>query len=68
MQEPDRSFIEKIVFLKTDPEKLPRMITGYKVNKYDVIFELTCGTQTTNHYDFEFTDDLNKIEVKGFGN
>lgn len=40
------------------------MITGYKVNKYDLIYELTCGTQTTNHYDFEFTSNLDEIKGK----
>lgn len=64
MQMPSREIIETIVYLKTDPEKLPRMITGFKVNKYDILFELVCGTCTSNHYDYEFTSNLEEIKGK----
>lgn len=62
--------IEEIVYLKTDSELSPRMVTGYKVTKHDVTYGLTCGTQVTWHYDFEITrkpQKLNSTEVKGLG-
>lgn len=67
----DRKFnIEDIVYLKTDSELYPRMVTGYKVTKHDITYELTCGTQVTWHYDFEMTTTpqrQNTTEVKGLG-
>ena len=55
--------IEEIVYLKTDPELLPRIITRYQVSKGSVVYELGCGAGTSWHYEFEFVrikDELNK--------
>lgn len=63
--------IEDIVYLITDSELYPRMVTGFKVTKHDVTYELTCGTQVTWHYEFEISktpQHPNKTEVKGLGN
>ena len=43
------------VYLITDPEQMPRMITGIIVNKYDLIYEMICGTHQSTHYDFEIS-------------
>lgn len=52
----DVSF-EDIVYLKTDVEQLPRMVTGIMLRKESVSYELSCGTTTSDHYSFEFTKD-----------
>lgn len=59
---------EEIVFLKTDPEKLPRMITAYKVTKNDITYECVCGTNLSWHYDIELSRDReDSTKIKGFG-
>jgi len=41
----------KIVYLVTDKDQLPRMVTGVKSCPYgDVLIELTSGTTTGFHY------------------
>ena len=60
MKQPE---IEDIVFLKTDPEMLPRMITGFTTRKSGVTYEIACGPGVSWHFDFEFVyskDELNK--------
>lgn len=47
------------VFLKTDTDQYPRMIISIRVNKYDLVYELTCGTVTSYHYDFEMSKEKN---------
>lgn len=54
---------EEIVYLKTDPELLPRMVTAYKVSKFDITYELICGTSVSYHYDYEIAKS--KEEIKG---
>lgn len=65
-----KTLIEKIVFLKTDQEYKPRIITKYEVSKDAVVFQLVAGTESSWHYEFEFTEDLDSIKNKnaaGFG-
>jgi len=47
------------VFLKTDREQYPRMITGYKVSPGGITYEVSCGTLTSWHYDFELSIEKN---------
>lgn len=48
---------EEIVYLKTDTDQLPRMVYGFIVYKTAILYRLTCGSQTSEHYDFEITRD-----------
>jgi len=57
---------EDIVYLITDPERLPRMVTAYKVNKYDITYELSCGTLVSWHYDFEISQSIPTNKKPGF--
>lgn len=58
---------EEIVYLKTDPENLPRICTGYKVTQKDITYELSCGTNVSWHYGFEIKKgDIDK-KTPGFG-
>lgn len=56
--ETDHNF-EDIVYLKTDPEQLPRIVTRFVVSKHSVIYELNCGTVCSAHYGFEISSVRN---------
>ncbi len=43
------------VYLSTDVEQLPRIITGIFIRQLGVIYELAQGEESSNHYDFEFS-------------
>lgn len=45
--------IKDLIVLKTDPDKLPRMITGIIVRPSGLIYEVSLGDYTTPHFDFE---------------
>lgn len=47
--------IGAIVYLKTDKEQEQRVVSGLIVGKYDVVYELSCGVNTSRHYDFEIS-------------
>lgn len=46
-----------ILYLKTDVEQLPRIVTGIMLRKDSVCYELSCGTESSDHYSFEFTKE-----------
>lgn len=47
--------IEDIVYLKHDPEQLPRMIIEIRIRKYDILYEVQSGTNISSHHDFELS-------------
>lgn len=49
--------IEQIVYLKTDPESLPRIVSCYRVYRNDVVYELCCGATVSCHYEFEISPE-----------
>jgi len=49
------------VYLKTDPDQLERIVTRLMVSPSNVSYELTSGTNTSWHYDFEITEDVNVL-------
>ena len=51
--------IKELVYLIHDPEQLPRMIIGYKVDESGVVWVLSCGDTISEHYAFEMSK--NKI-------
>lgn len=53
--------IGQIVYLKTDEDQLQRIITSIQVNKYDIIYTLTCGVTSSGHYDYEISDKKNVL-------
>lgn len=50
--------IEDVVYLKSDPDRLPRIVIRYTVSKYSTIYELSLADRVSTHYDFEITNDL----------
>lgn len=51
-----------IVFLKTDPDQLERQITGYIQRPNSIAYELSCGVETSIHYEFEITKEIDILK------
>ncbi|GGG97337.1 hypothetical protein [Pedobacter zeae] len=47
-----------IVYLKTDPEQLQRIVTRLFFNPGIVLYELSCGTDVSTHYEIEMTTEI----------
>jgi hypothetical protein len=46
-----------IVYLKTDPDQRPRIVTRFSVGATSMTYELTCGTVCSWHLDFEISTE-----------
>ena len=57
--------IGDIVFLKTDSEQLPRIVTGILLRNENYIYYLSNTITETTHYDFEISIEVNEL-VKMF--
>jgi hypothetical protein len=53
--------IGDIVFLKTDKEQVPRMITGILIRPYGYLFYLSKSDLETTHFEIELTSDINEL-------
>lgn len=49
--------IGQIVYLKTDREQYPRIVTAIAQRQGTVLYELSYGTSDAWHYDFEISVD-----------
>ena len=50
--------IGNIVYLVTDTDQSPRMITAITVcRNAELVYELYCGTVSSRHYDFEMSTE-----------
>ena len=49
--------IGNTVYLVTDIDQFPRLVTGFLVRKYDIMYELSSGQFCSNHMDFEITQE-----------
>lgn len=58
--------IEDLVYVKMDPEQQPRIITGFKISKYDILYEASDQFGANYYYDFELSK--NKDVVKATSN
>ena len=58
----DNSFeLKQIVYLITDTDQRPRIVTRIKVGVSGLVYELCCGTCISDHYDFEISDSVNVL-------
>lgn len=53
--------IGEIVYLKTDFEQLPRMVTGILMRPYGLIYHLSNNTIETTHYQIEISKDVDEM-------
>jgi hypothetical protein len=54
----------EIVYLKTDGEQQPRIVTAIIVcpdNSF--LYELACGVHSSKHYDFEISQEKNFVNA-----
>lgn len=51
--------IRQTVYLITDEEQKPRVITSISVQPNDLLYVLACGRETSEHFDFEISDKPN---------
>lgn len=55
--------IGETVYLSTDPEQEPRLVTGILIKPNDLImYELAYCEDTSYHYGFEITKDIDLIK------
>jgi len=47
--------IGDIVYLSTDEEQLMRLVTSINISNNDLLYQLSCGSNNSNHYDFEIS-------------
>lgn len=52
--------IGDIVFLKTDTEQAPRIITGILMRPNGFLYYLSNSTSESTHYEIEISKDLNE--------
>jgi hypothetical protein len=44
-----------ILYLKTDKDQLPRILTRMQFSKDSTMYELSCGNGSSWHFDFEMS-------------
>ena len=49
--------LKQTVYLKTDTEQSPRIVTAMTIRDTSIIYELSCGTVTTWHIAYEISED-----------
>lgn len=55
--------IEDIIYLKTDTDQLQRIVFAFIVTKDSVLYRCSCGTQISDHYDFEISTEKDYAKV-----
>ena len=50
-----------IVFLITDSDQSRRIITGIDIRISGAVYELSCGQNTSTHFDFEFSKEKHLV-------
>lgn len=53
----NRFNLKQTVYLKTDTDQKPRIVTGILVKPSDLLYELSCGADNSNHFDFEISKE-----------
>lgn len=53
--------IGQVVFLKTDPDQLPRIVTQIKITSKDILYQLSICASVSDHYDYEISENKNVL-------
>ena len=59
---PNAYEIGETIYLKTDPDQLPRVVTCIQVTKQDLVYFVASGERESHHYDFEMSKEKNFAE------
>jgi hypothetical protein len=54
-------FIKDVVYLRTDKEQCPRIVTGITIREGSVTYGLSHGAAESWHYGFEITKEENLL-------
>lgn len=54
--------IGDLVYLKTDNDQSQRMIVSISVRKRDLLYELSFGSVSSWHYEFEITEEKDVLK------
>jgi len=49
------------VYLITDTEQEKRLVTSITLNPGNVVYQLSCGTTASSHYEFEISPEVNML-------
>lgn len=49
--------VTDLVYLKTDIQQLPRIVTGITISHNSISYQLNAGTEVSYHYDFEISTE-----------
>lgn len=52
-----------IVYLKTDPDQLERIVTGFSIKLNSICYNLNHATTESWHWDFEITKDRDILKT-----
>lgn len=53
--------IGQLVYLKTDPDHLARVVCRFTVAPTGITYALNCGSLESFHFDFEITEDKTEL-------
>ena len=53
--------LRQVVYLKTDVDQSPRLVTSIRIDSTGLIYQISCGTQTSDHFDFEISEIKNIV-------
>lgn len=58
--------LKQVVYLKTDKDQSPRLVTAVMVcADGGILYELTCCTGSSKHYDFEISEEKDVLADLG---
>ena len=49
------------VFVKTDIDQQQRIVTGISIRNNDILYQVSCGIEISEHYDFELSSNINVL-------
>lgn len=58
-----RFCMRDVVYLKTDPDQLARIVTGVLIREDGIKYYLSCGMDETYHYGFEITKERDVVKA-----
>lgn len=58
--------IGQIVYLRTDEDQMPRIITEISIRHDNfLVYQLSCGTVNSFHYEMEISEEKNILSMTG---
>lgn len=55
--------IGEMVYLKTDPNQLERIVTGITIRENSISYSMSAGIEDSYHYGFEITRNRNELKA-----